>query len=375
MNFGEKSVAVREQLGGLISIENKVAVTNKEELSTFYSPGIAEPCRRIAADKSLSKVLTVRKNTIAVVSDGTAVLGLGDIGPEAALPVMEGKAMLFKAFGGVDAVPIVLDTKDADEIVDIVSKLAPSFGGINLEDIAAPRCFEIEKKLSEKLDIPIFHDDQHGTAIVVLAALKNSLKLVNKKIEEIKVVISGAGAAGIAIETLLLAAGVKYVELADSKGMVCCAREDLNDAKRNFCSLQCGSLADGLVGKDVFIGVSKGGLLSAEMVRTMAKDPIVFALANPDPEILPDEAEKGGAVVTATGRSDFKNQINNVLVFPGLFRGLLDAGLSKVTTEMKLAVADALANLVTAPTVDKVIPGPFDEGVADAVAEAVRRLK
>lgn len=371
MNFGEKSVAVREELGGLISTQSKVSVTNKEELSTYYSPGIAEPCRRIAKDKSLSKILTVRKNTIAVVSDGTAVLGLGDIGPEAALPVMEGKAMLFKAFGGVDAVPIVLATKDVDEIVDIVAKMSPSFGGINLEDISAPRCFEIEKKLSEMLDIPVFHDDQHGTAIVVLAALKNSLKVVGKKIEDTKIIISGAGAAGIAIETLLLAAGVKHIELADSKGMVCCAREDLNSAKRNFCSLKCGTMADGVVGKDVFIGVSKGGLLTAEMVKTMADDPIIFALANPDPEILPEEARKGGVKIIATGRSDFPNQINNVLVFPGLFRGLLDAGKNKVTTEMKLAAAEGLANLVTDPSVDKVIPGPFDEGVATAVAKAV----
>ncbi len=374
MNFGDKSVAVREEMGGLIETKSKVAVTTKEELATYYSPGIAEPCRRIAKDKELSKKLTVRRNTIAVVSDGTAVLGLGDIGPEAALPVMEGKAMLFKQFGGVDATPIVLATKEVDEIVETVVRMAPSFGGINLEDISAPRCFEIEKQLNEKLDIPVFHDDQHGTAIVVLAALKNAAKVVGKKIEELKVVISGAGAAGIAIENLLQAGGVKNIELADSKGMVCCSRTDLNSAKKSHCSLQCGTLADGVKGKDVFIGVSKGGILSTEMVQTMAENPIVFALANPDPEILPADAEKGGAAVIATGRSDFPNQINNVLVFPGLFRGLLDAGLNKVTVEMKLAAATALSELVTNPAAGKVIPGPFDDRVAEAVAEAVKNV-
>jgi len=375
MNFGDKSVAAREKLGGLISTELKLPLTSQEDLSVYYSPGIAEPCRRIAKDKSLSKTLTVRKNTIAVVSDGSAVLGLGNIGPEAALPVMEGKAMLFKQFGNVDAVPIVLDTQDVDEIVDIVSKLAPSFGGINLEDISAPRCFEIEKKLLEKIDIPVFHDDQHGTAIVVLAALKNALLVVGKEIEDVRIVISGAGAAGIAIDTLLRAAGVKHIDLVDSKGLVCCTRKDLNDQKRDFCSLNCGSLADGIKGADVFIGVSKGGLLSSELVQTMARGPIIFALANPDPEILPDEAKSGGAAIIATGRSDFPNQINNVLVFPGLFRGLLDAGISLVTEEMKLAAAAALSKLVPKPTAEKIIPAPFDPGVTDAIAEAIRKFQ
>jgi malate dehydrogenase (oxaloacetate-decarboxylating) len=375
MNFGKNSVTAREKLGGLISTELKIPILSKEDLSTFYSPGIAEPCRKIAQDKELSRTLTVRKNTIAVVSDGSAVLGLGNIGPEAALPVMEGKAMLFKQFGGVDAVPIVLDTQNADEIVDIVSKLAPSFGGINLEDISAPRCFEIEKRLNEMLNIPVFHDDQHGTAIVVLAALTNALQVVGKKRESLKVVISGAGAAGIAIDTLLRAAGIKNIELADSKGMVCCAREDLNHQKRDFCSINCGALADGIKGADIFIGVSKGGLLSAEMIQTMAPNPIIFALANPDPEILPEEAKKGGAAIIATGRSDFPNQINNVLVFPGLFRGLLDARINMVTTEMKLAAAEALAGLVQNPTAERIIPAPLDKGVAEAIADAMRKFQ
>lgn len=375
MNFGETSVSKREALGGLIATELKVPLLSTDDLSTFYSPGIAEPCRRIADNKELSRTLTVRKNTIAVVSDGSAVLGLGNIGPEAALPVMEGKAMLFKQFGGVDAVPIVLDTQDPDEIVDIVKKLAPSFGGINLEDISAPRCFEIEKKLNQVLDIPVFHDDQHGTAIVVLAALTNALKITGKKKEEIKIVISGAGAAGIAIDTLLRAAGIKHVDLADSKGMVCCTRTDLNDQKRDFCSLDCGALADGIKGADVFIGVSKGGLLNAELIKTMAENPIIFALANPDPEVLPDEAKKGGAMIIATGRSDFPNQINNVLVFPGLFRGLLDARLNTVTMEMRLATAEALANLVPNPTANKIIPAPLDPGVSNAIAKAVKMFR
>ncbi len=374
MNFGDKSVAAREKLGGLIFTGLKLPLTTKEDLSVYYSPGIAEPCRRIAQDKSLSKTLTVRKNTIAVVSDGSAVLGLGNIGPEAALPVMEGKAMLFKQFGNVDAIPIVLDTQNVDEIVDIITKISPSFGGINLEDIAAPRCFEIEKKLLERIDIPVFHDDQHGTAIVVLAALKNALLVVEKQVESVHIVISGAGAAGIAIDTLLRAAGAKNIDLADSKGMVCCARQDLNEQKRDFCSLNCGALVDGIKNADVFIGVSKGGLLNAELVKTMAENPIIFALANPDPEILPDEARKGGATIIATGRSDFPNQINNVLVFPGLFRGLLDIGINQVTEEMKLAVADALSKLVSTPTVEKIIPAPLDPGVAEAIAEAVRKF-
>lgn len=375
MNFDDKSVTKREELGGLIATKLKIPILSKEDLSTFYSPGIAEPCRKIAQDKELSRTLTVRKNTIAVVSDGSAVLGLGNIGPEAALPVMEGKAMLFKQFGGVDAVPIVLDTQNVDEIVDIVSKLAPSFGGINLEDISAPRCFEIEKRLNKTLDIPVFHDDQHGTAIVVLAALKNSLRVVGKTEKTTRVIISGAGAAGIAIDTLLRAAGIQNVELVDSKGLVCCAREDLNHQKRDFCSPNCGALADGIKGADVFIGVSKGGLLNAALVQTMATNPIIFALANPDPEISPDEAEKGGAAIIATGRSDFPNQINNVLVFPGLFRGLLDARINTVTIEMKLAAANALAQLVPHPTAERIIPGALDEGVADAIADAVRKFR
>lgn len=374
MNFGEKSVAAREENGGLLGTHLKFPITSLDELATYYSPGIAEPCRRIAADKNLSKKLTLRRNTVAVISDGSAVLGLGNIGPEAALPVMEGKCMLLKQFGGVDAFPIVLNTQNTEEIIETIARIAPTLGGINLEDISAPRCFEIEERLSEMLDIPVFHDDQHGTAIVTLAALKNGLRVVDKKIEDIRIVISGAGAAGVAIDKLLHAAGAKNVEMADSKGMVCCTRGDLNNQKRELCSLNCGDLSAGIAGADVFIGVSKPDVLTPEMVQSMARDPLIFAMANPDPEILPNVARNAGAAIVATGRSDFPNQINNVLVFPGLFRGLLDAGITRVTTEMKIAAADALAALVPNPTAEKIIPAPLEPGVADAIAAAVKNF-
>jgi len=372
MNFGEKSVAARQKTGGQIFTGLKQKLTTRDDLSIFYTPGIAEPCRRIAADKSLARTLTFKKNSVAVVSDGSAVLGLGNIGPEAGLPVMEGKAMLFKNFADVDGVPIVLDTQDVDEIVSIVKNIAPTFGGINLEDISAPRCFEIEEKLTELLDIPVFHDDQHGTAMVVLAALRNSLRIVKKDKTKIRVVISGAGAAGIAIAKLLKFWGVSEIEMLDSKGIVFCGRSGLHPTKKEFCSQRAGTLKDAISGADVFIGVSKPNLLTAEMVRSMADDSIVFAMANPDPEILPDIALAAGAKIVATGRSDFPNQINNVLIFPGFFRGLLDAGISKITTEMKIAAAEALANLVESPTVDEIIPGPFDPRVAVAIADSVK---
>ncbi|PIZ93589.1 MAG: NAD-dependent malic enzyme, partial [Candidatus Magasanikbacteria bacterium CG_4_10_14_0_2_um_filter_41_10] len=312
-----------------------------------------------------------------VVTDGSAVLGLGNIGPEASLPVMEGKALLFKQFADVDAFPIALDTQDTEEIIETVKRIAPMFGGINLEDISAPRCFEIEERLQKELNIPVFHDDQHGTAIVVLAGLYNALKVVNKKIEDITVTMSGVGAAGVAITKLLLLAGVKDVFLVDSKGLIYEGREDLNDVKVVLATQtnrekRTGTLADALCGADVFVGVSKPNLVTPDMVQSMATDAIIFAMANPDPEIMPDIAKEAGAAVVATGRSDFLNQINNVLAFPGVFRGLLDARIPNVTNDMKLAAARALADAVTEPTAEYIIPGPFEIGIADAVAKAVK---
>jgi len=374
INFGEKIVEIRNKSGGQIFTGLKTELQNREDLSTFYTPGIAEPCRRIAADKSLSKKMTVRKNTVAVVSDGSAVLGMGNIGPEAGLPVMEGKAMLFKQFADVDAVPIVLNTQDSEEIIKTVQYLAPSFGGINLEDISAPRCFEIEEKLCETLDIPVFHDDQHGTAIVVLAGLINALKIVEKsENRDIKIVISGAGAAGIAIGKLLKSYGYNNIFMTDSRGIVSCDDQQINEKKKEFCTFSKGTIADALVDADVFIGVSKPNIITAEMIKSMANDPIIFAMANPDPEILPTEAQKGGAAVVATGRSDFPNQLNNVLVFPGFFRGLLNAGVTQVRETMKLAAAEALADMVKNPTAEKIIPSPFDSGVSSVVATAIIR--
>ena len=370
-DYNTLAVEARKKHGGMITTGLKVDLKTIDDLATYYTPGIAQPCREIAENKERSKELTIRKNTVAVISDGTAVLGLGNIGPEAALPVMEGKAMLFKQFGGVDAFPIVLNTQNTEEIIETIKRIAPTFGGINLEDISAPRCFEIEERLKEELDIPVFHDDQHGTAIVVLAALTNALKVVGKKLPDVRIVLSGSGAAGVAIAKLLKVAGAKHLELADSKGMVCCARDNLNTQKQELCSLNCGSLADGIKGADVFIGVSKAGIVSEDMVRSMNKNAIIFALANPIPEIMPDLAKAAGAAVVATGRSDFPNQINNVLVFPGLFRGLLDKKISKVTDDIKLNAAMTLARLVPSPVPDKVIPLPLDETVAPAIAASV----
>lgn len=378
MNYSELSLKMHEENKGKIEVVSKVRVTCREDLSTAYTPGVAEPCRKIAENKSDVYKYTAKGNLVAVVSDGTAVLGLGDIGPEAAMPVMEGKSILFKEFGGVDAFPICLDTKDADEIAETVKRIAPCFGGINLEDISAPRCFEIERRLKEALDIPVFHDDQHGTAIVVAAGLLNALRLVGKKMEEISVVINGAGSAGISICKLLLSFNVGNAVLVDRQGAVAVEEAWLNSAQREMAERtnhkhERGQLSDVIKGKDVFIGVSAPGVMTAEMVADMAQDAIVFAMANPVPEIMPEEAKKGGARIIATGRSDYPNQINNVLVFPGIFRGALDARASDITEEMKLAAARAIAAIIDAAELseDYIIPHAFDKRVAKAVAKAV----
>lgn len=378
MDYNQLALAMHEENHGKIAVSPKVRVENRDDLSTAYTPGVAEPCRRIAANKADVYRYTAKGNLVAVVSDGTAVLGLGDIGPEAAMPVMEGKALLFKEFADVDAFPICLDTKDVDEIVRTVKFLAPTFGGVNLEDISAPRCFEIEKRLKEELDIPVFHDDQHGTAIVVCAGLLNALKLVGKQMADVNIVINGAGSAGISIAKLLMQFGAGNIVLVDRQGAVSVDEDWLNPAQRAMAEVtnrdnERGTLSEIIRGKDVFIGVSAPKVVTAEMVSTMAADAIVFAMANPTPEIMPEEAAKGGARVIATGRSDYPNQINNVLVFPGIFRGALDAQATDITEEMKLAAARAIAAIVTEEelTEDYIIPGAFDKRVAPAVAGAV----
>ncbi|MDD6024454.1 MAG: NADP-dependent malic enzyme [Oscillospiraceae bacterium] len=378
MNYAEESLKLHYQWGGKLDIVPKMPVKTKDDLSLAYTPGVAQPCIEIQKDNDLSYTLTGRGNTVAVITDGSAVLGLGDIGPEAGMPVMEGKCVLFKAFGGVNAIPLCLRTKDVDEFVNAAALLAGSFGGINLEDISAPRCFEIERKLKEKCDIPIFHDDQHGTAIVVLSAMINALKVVGKKMDEIKVVTSGAGAAGIAIIKLLISMGLKNVIMCDRTGAIYAGRENLNPAKEEIAAitnqnLEKGSLADVIRGADVFIGVSSPGTVTPEMVKTMAKDPILFPMANPTPEIMPDVALAAGAKVVGTGRSDFPNQINNVLAFPGIFRGALDVRASDINDEMKLAAATALASLVSEEDLspDYIIVPAFDERVGPTVAKAV----
>ena len=378
MDYNQLALEMHENHQGKIAVAPKVRVENRDDLSTAYTPGVAEPCRRIAANKDDVYRYTAKGNLVAVVSDGTAVLGLGDIGPEAAMPVMEGKALLFKEFAGVDAFPICLDTKDVDEIVRTVKYLAPTFGGVNLEDISAPRCFEIEKRLKEEIDIPVFHDDQHGTAIVVSAGLLNALKLVGKKMADVSIVINGAGSAGISIAKLLMQFGAGNIVLVDKQGAVSVDEDWLNPAQRQMAEVtnrynERGTLSEVIRGKDVFIGVSAPKVVTAEMVSTMADNAIVFAMANPTPEIMPEEAAKGGARVIATGRSDYPNQINNVLVFPGIFRGALDARATDITEEMKLAAARAIAAIVTDEelTEDYIIPGAFDKRVAPAVAGAV----
>ena len=378
MDYNSLSLKMHEEHKGKVEVVSKVAVKNRDDLSTAYTPGVAEPCRKIRDNKADVYKYTCKGNMVAVVSDGTAVLGLGDIGPEAAIPVMEGKSILFKEFGGVDAFPICLDTNDVDEIVETVKRIAPVFGGINLEDISAPRCFEIEKRLKEELDIPVFHDDQHGTAIVVSAGLINALKLVGKPFDEANVVINGAGSAGISICKLLLQLGIGNVVLVDRQGALCPGQDWMNPAQAEMAEItnkdrQTGFLAEIMKGKDVFVGVSAPNIVTAEMIASMAADPIVFAMANPTPEIMPEEAAKGGVRVMATGRSDYPNQINNVLVFPGIFRGALDAKATGITEEMKMAAAKAIASIVTDDELkeDYIIPGAFDERVAKVVAKAV----
>ena len=378
MDYAKESLRLHEQWKGKIEVVATVPVETKEDLSLAYTPGVAQPCLEIQKDISKSYDLTRRHNLCAVITDGSAVLGLGDIGPEAGMPVMEGKCVLFKAFGDVDAFPLCVKTQDVDEFVQTVYNISGSFGGINLEDIAAPRCFEIERKLKEKCDIPIFHDDQHGTAIITLAGLLNALKVVGKKKEDVKIVTSGAGAAAVSIVKLLLSAGFKNVIMCDRKGAIYAGRDGLNWVKEEMAQItnlekKSGSLADMLVGADVFIGVSAPGTVTTEMVKTMAKDAIVFACANPTPEIFPDDAKAGGAAVVATGRSDFPNQINNVLAFPGVFRGAFDVRASDINEEMKMAAAEALASLISDEelTAEYIIPKAFDKRVGPAVSAAV----
>ncbi|MBO4904313.1 MAG: NAD-dependent malic enzyme [Lachnospiraceae bacterium] len=378
MDAKELALKKHEEWQGKIEVTPRCQVESMEDLAIAYTPGVAQPCLAIKDDVDLSYKYTRRSNLVAVVTDGTAVLGLGDIGPEAGMPVMEGKCVLFKRFGNVDAFPLCIRSKDVDTIVDTVALLAGSFGGVNLEDIAAPRCFEIEKKLKERCDIPIFHDDQHGTAVVVLAGLINALKLVNKKIEEIEVVVSGAGAAGIAITKLLMQTGLKNVILCDRTGAIYKGRENLNPIKEEMAEvsnllMKKGALKDVIAGADVFIGVSGPGVLTKDMVRTMADNPIVFAMSNPVPEISPEDAKEAGVAVMATGRSDYPNQINNVLAFPGIFRGALDVRASDINEEMKLAAAKAIADIVTDSdrSCDYIIPDSFNKKVTAAVAAAV----
>ena len=378
MDYAKESLKLHYELKGKLEITPRAKVDSKEALSLAYTPGVAEPCLVIQKDVEKSYELTRRWNTVAVVTDGTAVLGLGDIGPEAGMPVMEGKCVLFKALGDVDAIPLCVRTKDVEEIVKTVSLLAGSFGGVNLEDIAAPRCFEIEKRLKEICDIPIFHDDQHGTAVVTLAGLINALKLTGKKIEEVKIVTSGAGAAGIAIIKLLLSMGAKHVIMTDREGAIYKGRENLNPIKMEMAeitnlSMEKGSLSDVIKNADVFIGVSAPGTLSKEMVKSMAEKPIIFACANPIPEIFPEDAKEAGAAVVSTGRSDFPNQINNVLCFPGIFRGALDVRAKDINDEMKVAAAYAIAELVSDRELNAeyILPAAFDERVKDTVAKAV----
>ena len=378
MDYAQKSLELHRQLRGKIEVVSRAKVDSREALSLAYTPGVAQPCLEIQKDINKSYELTRRWNTVAVVTDGTAVLGLGDIGPEAGMPVMEGKCVLFKEFGGVDAIPLCIRSKNVEDIVNSVALLAGSFGEVNLEDISAPRCFEIEEKLKQRCDIPIFHDDQHGTAVIVMAALKNALRFTGRKLTDIKVVTSGAGAAGTAVVKLLAGAGVKNIVMCDRSGAIYSGRSDLNPAKAEIAAItnhnrEQGKLADVIKGADVFIGVSAPGLLTQDMVRSMNRDSIIFACANPVPEILPDEAKAAGAAVVSTGRSDYPNQVNNVLAFPGIFRGALDARASDINEEMKLAAAEAIASLVSDEelSAEYILPLAFDPRVRKTVAAAV----
>ena len=381
MDYGAESLRIHEKYKGKLAVKSRVSIQDKEDLSIAYTPGVAEPCKKIHEDVSLAYKYTIKGRTVAVVSDGTAVLGLGDIGPEAAMPVMEGKSLLFKEFGGVDAFPICLDTKDPQEIIKTVKIISPTFGGINLEDISSPRCFEIEETLKQELNIPVFHDDQHGTAIVVTAGIINSLKIIKKEWKDLKIVVAGAGAAGLSICRLLQNFGPSDIILTNRKGIVYDGRPDLNPvvakmAKTTNKNKQKGTLADALVGADIFIGVSGPNLVTTEMIKTMNKDAVVFALANPIPEIMPEDAFAGGTRIVATGRSDFPNQINNVLVFPGLFRGALMVGAKKIVEEMKIAAAKALASLVSDRELNEkhIIPAVFDKRCAKVIAEEVAKV-
>lgn len=375
----EKALELHKEWKGKISTEAKCEVKTREDLALAYTPGVAEPCKVIHEDPKEAYTYTLKQNTIAVVSDGSAVLGLGNIGPEAAMPVMEGKAVLFKEFGGVNAFPICLNTQDVDEIVETVQRLEPTFGGINLEDISAPRCFEIERRLKETMNIPVFHDDQHGTAIIVLAGVINSLKLTGKKKEDCRIVVNGSGAAGIAISKLLLRYGFRHLVICDSKGIISRDRENLNWIKKEMLEVtnldnQNGTLADALVGADIFIGVSAPNSVTEEMVRSMNKDAILFAMANPVPEIMPDLAKAAGARIVGTGRSDFPNQVNNVLVFPGIFKGALEGKARQITEDMKLAAAEALAGIVSDEELNEefILPEAFNPKVSEVVSAAVR---
>lgn len=389
MDFYQKSLELHEKHLGKIEVTSKVPLQTRDDLSTAYTPGVAEPCRKIQANPAEAYKYTSKGNLVAVVTDGSAVLGLGNIGSLAGLPVMEGKAILFKEFGGVDAFPICLATQDTEEIIKAVQMIAPTFGGINLEDISAPRCFEVEQRLIELLDIPVFHDDQHGTAIVVLAGLINALKITKRDFKNVRVVVSGVGAAGVAVIKLLIKYGLNpaNVILCDSKGAVYKGRDNLNDIKvglAEITNVAChlgtdnpgcvqGGLADCIKGADIFIGVSQPKLLTEDMVRSMNKDPIIFAMANPEPEIMPDLARAAGAAIIATGRSDFPNQINNVLAFPGIFRGVLDAKIRRITDDIKILAAQTIADYVQNPTPEMIIPPALDHGVGKAVAEAIRK--
>lgn len=376
MNYYTRSLEEHKKHKWKVWITSRVPLETREDLSTYYSPGVAQPCLEIAEDPEKAYDYTWKSRSVAVVSDGSAVLGLGNIGGLAGLPVMEGKAVLFKAFGDVDAIPLVLNTQDPDEIIATVERIAPSFWGINLEDIAAPNCFYIEEELKKRLNIPVFHDDQHGTAIVVLAGLINALKITKKELWSLKIVIAGAGAAGLAIATLLKAYGAQHLIITDSKGCIHAGRSDLNAYKLAWTATNLnneqGSLTDALLGADVFIGVSKPNLITAEEVKTMNPDPIIFALSNPEPEILPAEAEKGWASIIATGRSDFPNQVNNVLVFPGLFKGVLEARIPQIETKHKLAAAQALANFIKNPTKEEILPSALNKEVAEVITQAVK---